>query len=109
MRRLDVKPVGVVQKPIISFGHDGKGPKSPAEAIGSGLALMLDLPGDVGITHHADTMRVSNEDGAIQKTGFLEPRGSSHLAIAVEREPSPECRIIGLLSARPDGGDPGAD
>src|SRR2546427_6968053 len=61
------------------------------------------------VPHHAHRVRVRDHHGAPQEARFLEPGGTGHFAVAVEREPAREDRIARALAARQDGGDAGTN
>ena len=97
----DVLPVDVV-KAIVGLGHDGH------HEIVVEMAL-ADHPFDHRIAHNADRVRVSDHDGALNKTGFLNPRRAGHFAIAVQREPGAKDGVEVGPAARKDGCDAGPD
>ena len=61
---------------------------------------MLELPVDHGVAHDADAVGVGDHHRAVEKSGFLDPCGAGHLAIAIFGEPSGKDRIHGALPAR---------
>src|SRR6202021_1975361 len=68
--RLHVKSVDVVEMAVPCFGNYREGPKAVlADVVYGQLALVLHLPGNRRIAHHANTMSVSDESGAFQKSG----------------------------------------
>ena len=100
-----VESVDVVQPAVPGFGHHGE---RPPVAFHVGRAV-LDFPGDDGVAHHADAVRVGDHDGAVEKAGVFEPGCAGHLAVAVEREPAAEDGVVGVLPRGRIGSDTGAD
>jgi hypothetical protein len=100
-----VKSVDVIEVAIPGFGNHGQ---RPPVAFRIGLAA-LNFPGYYGIADHTYAVRVCDHDGAVEKAGILEPSGSGHLAVAVEREPAAKDGIVPILPARKNGGDTSAD
>ena len=70
--------------------------------------IVLHLPCNDRVAHHAHAVRVGNADGSLEKSAFLYPRGSRHLAVAVEREPCAEHRIGIAFAAWMNHRDTGA-
>ena len=52
-----------------------------------------------GVAHHAHAVRVGNADRPLEKSALLQPGGSGHLAVAVEREPGTEYGIVAPFPA----------
>ena len=70
---------------------------------------MLDAPLDDRIAHDSHTVGVGDHHRAFEKSRLFDPRGAGHLAIAVQRIPAREDRIVdALLAARQDGRHSGA-
>src|SRR5580658_3606979 len=62
--------------------------------------LMLDAPGDDGVTYDADTVRVGKSDRTLEEARFLNPCGAGHFTIAILAEPAGVDRIAALFAAR---------
>ena len=61
------------------------------------------------MVNHADAVRVGEHDWTFELTGLLQPGGTGHLTIAVQREPGAEYRLHqGVPSEGENGGDAGA-
>ena len=54
-------------------------------------------------------MRIGDGDRAFEKTGFFDPGGAGHLAVAVEAEPSCIDWVDVLWATRQDDSDAGTD
>ena len=102
---LHVESIDVVQKAIPCFGDNGE---RPPIAFHVGCTV-LHFPGDDGIAHNADAMRVGDHDRAIEQAGIFKPRGAGHFSIAVEREPGAKDRVGRGFSAGQNRGDAGAN
>ena len=64
-------------------------------------------PGDDGIAHDTDAVRVGDQDRPFHRTGFVDPRSAGHLAIAVQCEPAAiHAGVERVGATRQDGGDP---
>ena len=100
--RLDVQAIDVVQIAVVGLGHHRHRP--PMAGLRS-----LDAPLDYGIAHYADAVRVGDHDRAFEKAGLLDPCGSGHFAIAIERKPRRENGIAPIFAARQDSGNARAD
>src|SRR4029077_1847085 len=68
-----------------------------------------DLPLEDRVAHDADTVRIRDRDGSLEYSRFPKPRGSGHLAVAVERVPRAEYGIVAALPSRMDDGHAGAN
>ncbi len=91
MLRLHVKAVDVVEATIVGLGDDGETP---------GLHVRsLNEPLKDRVPHHAYTVRIRYGDRPLEQSRFLQPGGTSHLTVAVEREPGAEHRIGARLAA----------
>src|ERR1700756_4654074 len=102
---LYVEAVDIVQFAIPRFGHHRERPPVFKRNRGS----VLYLPVDNGVAYYAHAVRVGDHHGAIEKTGFLDPRGASYLAIAIFREPSSKYGIHGGFSSGENCRDTGAN
>src|SRR5205823_8871551 len=69
---------------------------------------LLDLPGNYGITHYADAVRVGDHHGTVEEARFFDPGCAGHLAIAVFGKPSGEDTVGGIAATRQDCGYAGA-
>jgi hypothetical protein len=99
---LDVKAVDVVEMAVPGLGDDRQRPPV-AGRVGGALAH---APGDHGVAHHADAVRVGQEHRPLQLPRLLDPGGAGHLAVAVQCEPSAEYRRAqAIAAARQDRGD----
>ena len=104
--RPDVKPVDVIEVAVPGFSNDRSG---PPVATGVGVPHPHS-PCNHGVVHDADTVRVGEDHGPLEAASFFEPRGASHLAIAIQSEPGTEYRYIdAFLAPRQDRGNTGAD
>jgi hypothetical protein len=101
---LDVKSVDVVEPAVPGFGDHGQ---RPEVAFHVGRAV-LDLPGNDGVAHDSDAVRVGDHYGAGEEAGVVDPGGAGHLTVAVEGEPGGEDGVVGSFAARMNGGDAGA-
>ena len=95
-----VKAVDVVERAIPRLGDDRERPVE--------FESLAHEPFDHGIADDADAVRVGDHHGPGKKARLLEPGGTGHLAVAVEREPSAKNGIAVRGAAREDGGDAGA-
>ena len=55
---------------------------------------VLYAPCNDRIAHHADAVGVGDHHRAVEKARIFEPGGSGHFAVAVQREPAGEDRIL---------------
>src|ERR1041385_3604397 len=70
---------------------------------------MFDSPGDDSVARDTDAMRVGNYDWTFQKPALIYPRGSGHLAIAVQTEIAGVNRVVQrIVSTRNDCCNAGA-
>ena len=86
---LDVKPVDVVQPAIPGFGDHRQRPIVAGRVRGG----VRHAPLNHRVAHHAHAVSVGDHHRAFEKSGFLDPCGAGHLAVAVLREPGGEYRI----------------
>jgi hypothetical protein len=64
---------------------------------------------DDRVAHHANAVRIGDHHRTFKETGFLDPGGAGHFAVAVERPPAGKNGIAhGILPTRENGGDAGA-
>ena len=92
--RRHMKAVDVVQIAVIGFCDDRQGPEHVGFVRQTLVVLVFHLPCDDGVMHDTDRMRVGDHDGAFEKPGFSDPGRSRHLAVAIERMPARENRIV---------------
>jgi hypothetical protein len=101
MRGCHVKAVDVVESAVVGLGDNRQPP---------GLQPWTrDLPLKDGIAYDADAVRIGNPDRPFEQPALSKPGGARHLAVAVEREPRAEHRVVTRLAAWMDNGDAGAD
>src|SRR5881628_4258146 len=67
---------------------------------------LLDLPGNYGITHYADAVRVGDHHGTVEEARFFDPGCAGHLAIAVFGKPSGEDTVGGIAATLISGEGP---
>ncbi len=94
-----VKAVDVVEVAVPGLGHDGQRPPVAARVRGA----CPHAPGDGGIAHDTDAVRVREQHRSLELAGFLEPGRAGHLAVAVEREPAAEHRACRAWRGRAAG------
>ena len=97
-----MEPVDVVQVAIPRFGDYRKRPGLLRKA------AALHRPGNDGIAHQPNRVRIGNGDRAFEKARFFHPGGARHFAISVLREPSGVNRLGIGSPPREDHGHPGA-
>jgi len=99
-----VESVDVVEIAVVGFGDHGQRPP---------VAFAVGLPCFTfqAMTASRTTPRCAccDHDGAVEKAGVFEPCGARHFSVAVQREPGAEDRVVGVLAARQNRGDAGAD
>ncbi len=100
---LDVKSVDVVEPAVPSFGDHGQRPEVAFHV----RRAVFELPGNDGVAHDADAVRVGDHHGAVEEAGIVDPRGAGHFTITVKRKPGGEDGVVGSFSARMDGGHAG--
>ena len=96
--RLNVKSIDIVQVAVPGFGHHGQGP--PVALLVRGRVLYP--PSNHGIARHANAVRIGDDYWTFKKSQVVQGCGASHLAIAVQREPTAEYRICKILPPRQD-------
>jgi hypothetical protein len=100
-----VKSVDVIEPPVPRFGDYRQ---APPVSGGVGCAV-FDSPGNDSVTSDTDAMRVRNHDWSFQKPAFVEPRGASHFAVAIQAEIAGVNRVVErIVSTRNDCGYAGA-
>ena len=87
MFRLHVKSVDVVQRAVPRLGDDRQRPRLEE-------SQMLGGPLDRRVAHDADAMRIGDEYRTLEKARFLDPGRAGHLAVAVQRKPAGEHRVL---------------
>ncbi len=100
--RLHVESVDVIQKSVEGFRNYWQIPQIESRAA-------LQVPLDIRVSHDAYAVRVGDHHGAVEESGFFDPGGSGHLAVAILRIPSGECGIGERLSAGENDRDAGAN
>src|SRR5260370_30698964 len=104
--RLDVETVDVIEPAIPGFCDDGQ---RPPIARGIWLAV-IDAPLNDGIANDSDDVSVGDHHGPFEKSRFFHPSRAGHFAIAVQRPPAGEDRIVPrIFSARKDRGHSRSD
>src|ERR1700723_1278101 len=103
---LHVKTVRVIEPAVPSFRDYWQRPPITACVGGS----VRDAPLDHCVADDTDAVRVGDQNGPFEETGFFEPSRARHFAVAVERPPASEDGIVhGVFSAGKNGSDAGAD
>ena len=103
----DVKAVDVVEVAVVGLGDDRQCPEDVRLVRQRFEMSVLDLPLDDRVAHDADGVRVGQHDRPLEKSGLGDPGGARHLAVAVQRVPAGEDRVV-LAAARQDGRHAGA-
>jgi len=93
----DMESVDVVQAAVVRLGNDRERPEEGG--------ITLAIPGNDGIPHNPDTVRVGDQDRPFEEARVLDPRGAGHLTVSIETEPGSEGRVTRESSPRQDRGD----
>src|SRR5204863_2062834 len=99
---LDMESINVVHLTIERLRYNRQRPRLEK-------FIVFRLPRDDGISDDAHAVSVSNHNWAFQESGFFHPSRSSHLAVAIESEPSGKDWLFGLLAARQNSCHAGSD
>ncbi len=104
--RPNMEAVDVVELAVPRLGNDRQRPPISGR-IGFPLS---DAPLNCSVAHDADAVRVGDQHGPFEKSGFIDPVRPCHFAVAIEAEHAGEYGLIpARFAARENGGDPGAN